>query len=138
MKILIPCDGSENSLRAVRYAASLARELPQLQVELLNVQDPLPQKVHAALSEQEIEQFQAGQAELILQPAKQILDAGEVSYNVRFRVGSPADEITRYVNETFCDAIVMGTRGLGLVALTIGSIATKVIHLADVPVTLVK
>jgi nucleotide-binding universal stress UspA family protein len=38
-----------------------------------------------------------------------------------------------------CDAIVMGTRGMGAVSgLVLGSVATKVIHLADVPVTLVK
>jgi len=42
--ILIPCDGSDNALRAVRYAASLAKELSNVHLELLNVQDPLPQQ----------------------------------------------------------------------------------------------
>ena len=103
------------------------------------MQDPLPQKVHAALSEQEIARWQAGEADLILQPARQILDAAEVQYQVRSRVGSPANEIARHVHETQCDAIIMGTRGLGPVAnLMIGSVATKVIHLVEVPVTLIK
>ena len=138
-KILIPCDGSDNALRAVRYAASLAKELSDVQLELLNVQDPLPQKVHTALSEQEIAHWQSGEADLVLQPATQILDAEEVQYQVRSRVGSPANEIARHVLETQCDAIVMGTRGLGPVAnLVIGSVATKVIHLVEVPVTLIK
>ena len=138
-KILIPCDGSDNALRAVRYAASLAKELFDVQLELLNVQDPLPQKVHAALSEQEIAHWQAGEADLILQPARQILDTEEVQYQVRSRVGSPANEIARHVHETQCDAIIMGTRGLGPIAnLVIGSVATKVIHLVEVPVTLIK
>ena len=137
--ILIPCDGSDNALRAVRYAASLAKELSDVHLELLNVQDALPQKVHAALSEQEIERWRAGEADLILQPARQILDAEEVQYQVRTRVGSPANEIARHVHETHCDAIIMGTRGLGAVAnLMIGSVATKVIHLVEVPVTLIK
>jgi nucleotide-binding universal stress UspA family protein len=137
--ILIPCDGSDNALRAVRYAASLAKELSDVQLELLNVQDPLPQKVHAALSEQEIVNWQAGEADIILQPARQILDAEEVQYQVRSRVGSPANEIARHVHETQCDAIIMGTRGLGPIAnLMIGSVATKVIHLVEVPVTLIK
>ena len=138
-KILIPCDGSDNALRAVRYAASLAKELSDVHLELLNVQDALPQKVHAALSEQEIERWRAGEADLILQPARQILDAEEVQYQVRTRVGSPANEIARHVHEMHCDAIIMGTRGLGAVAnLMIGSVATKVIHLVEVPVTLIK
>ena len=38
-----------------------------------------------------------------------------------------------------CDAIVMGTRGLGTVqTLLLGSTALKVLHLVDVPVTLIK
>lgn len=38
-----------------------------------------------------------------------------------------------------CDAIIMGSRGLGPVAsMIIGSVATKVIHLVKVPVTLIK
>jgi len=137
--ILIPCDGSDSALRAVRYAASLAKEISDLQLELLNVQDPLPQKVHAALSEQEIALWQAGEADLIVQPAKQILDAAGVRYQVRSRVGSPANEIAQHARETQCDAIIMGTRGLGAVAnLMIGSVATKVIHLVEIPVTLIK
>ncbi len=138
-KILIPCDGSDNALRAVRYAASLAKELSDVQLELLNVQEPLPEKVHAALSEQEIARWQTGEADLILQPARQILDAEDVKYQARSRVGSPANEIARHVRETLCDAIVMGTRGLGpIVNLVLGSVATKVIHLVAVPVTLIK
>jgi nucleotide-binding universal stress UspA family protein len=138
-KILIPCDGSDNALRAVRYAASLAKELSDAQLELLNVQEPLPEKVHAALSEQEIARWQTGEADLILQPARQILDAEDVKYQARSRVGPPANEIARHVRETQCDAIVMGTRGLGpIVNLVLGSVATKVIHLVAVPVTLIK
>ena len=138
-KILIPCDGSDNGLRVVRYAASLAIRLSDVQLELLNVQEPFPHKVHAALAEQEIARWQAGEADLILQPARQILDAEEVQYQVRSRVGSPANEIALHVHETQCDAIIMGTRGLSpIVNLVIGSVATKVIYLVDVPVTLIK
>ena len=137
--ILIPFDGSDNALRAVRYAASLAKELSDVHLELLHVHDPLPQKVHDALSEQEIARWRAGETDILLQPARQILDAREVQYQVRTRVGSPANEIARHVQETQCDAIIMGTRGLGQVAnLMIGSVATKVIHLVEVPVTLIK
>ena len=138
-KILIPCDGSENGLRVMRYAASLAKKLSEVRLELLNVQEPLPQKIHAALSEQEIARWQAGESDIILEAARQILDAEEVQYKVRSRVGSPANEIALHVHETQCDAIIMGTRGLSpIVNLVIGSVATKVIYLVEVPVTLIK
>jgi nucleotide-binding universal stress UspA family protein len=37
-----------------------------------------------------------------------------------------------------CDAIVMGTRGMGSGGEVVGSIARQVISLCDIPVTLVK
>ncbi len=138
-RILVPVDGSDNALRAVRYAASLAKELSDVRLELVNVQDPLPQKVHSALSEEEIARWQSGYSDLVLQPATKILDALHVPYQVGSRVGSPANEIAKQVQDTQCDAIIMGTRGLGSLAnLVIGSVATKVIHMVQVPVTLIK
>lgn len=138
-KILVPCDGSDNALRAVRHAASLAKMMTGVQVELLNVQDPVLLREHAAASVQEIERWQADEANRILQPAKQILDAEGVSYQVACRSGSPAREIVHHLADSHCDAIVMGTRGLSPIAgLMIGSVTTKVIHLVDVPVTLIK
>lgn len=138
-KILVPIDGSDNALRAVRYAASLAKELSDARLELLNVQDPLPMKVHAALSEDEIAEWRSGYSKLVLEPATQILDAIHVPYRVGSRVGSPATEILQQVRDTECDAIIMGTRGMGSLAnLVIGSVTTKVIHLVEVPVTLIK
>ena len=69
----------------------------------------------------------------------QILDAIHVPYRVGSRVGSPATEILQQVRDTECDAIIMGTRGMGSLAnLVIGSVTTKVIHLVEVPVTLIK
>lgn len=138
-KILVPCDGSDNALRAVRYAASLAKLLPGAHLELLNVQDPVLLREHAMRSVQEIEHMQADEADRILQPARAILDAEGLPYQVRFRTGSPANEIARHVHEAHCDAIVMGTRGFGPIAsIVIGSVASRVIHLVDVPVTLIK
>ena len=55
------------------------------------------------------------------------------------RIGHAAAEIAECARELGCDAIVMGTRGLGRVAnIVLGSVAHKVVHLADVPVTLVR
>ena len=137
-RILLPCDGSENALRAVQYAATLAKEFPNVQVELLNVQDPVPQQIFSIMSAKQVTEFQASAADTILDAAKRILDMAGVPYEARFRVGSPASEIARHINETACDAVMMGIRGLGLVAMVIGSVTTKVIHLVDVPVVLIK
>lgn len=138
-KILVPCDGSDNALRAVRYAANLTKLIQGTEIELLNVLDPVLMRGHAAMSALDIERMQADEAGRVLHPARQVLDAEGISYQVRRRCGAPAGEIAQQVHESHCDAAVMSTRGLGPVAsLMIGSVATRVVHLVDVPVTLIK
>ena len=55
------------------------------------------------------------------------------------RTGQVAETIAQVAREDDIQQIVMGTRGLGSIqGLLMGSVATKVIHLADVPITLIK
>ncbi len=138
-KLLIPCDGSINALRAVHYALALAKEISDVQVVLLNVQEPSLVREHAILSVQEIERLHTADANRILQSAKQVFDADGVPCQAHHRTGSPASEIAQYAHEAHCDAIIMGSRGLSQISgLVLGSVTTKVIQLAHVPVTIVK
>ena len=60
-------------------------------------------------------------------------------FGQRIETGATADTIVRVAGEIDADEIFMGSRGLGSVAaLFMGSVATKVLHLTDLPVTLVK
>ena len=55
------------------------------------------------------------------------------------KIGDAAEEIVALATELHNDQIVMGTHGRGaLQGLLMGSTTTKVIHLAKVPVLLVK
>lgn len=139
-KILVPFDGSHSALRAVRYAASVAKENPEVRLELLNVQDPTAMgEAESAMEEKHFRQMQIDETSRILQPAMEILDEAGVTYHVQSRVGPAATEIVDHVHETACDAIIMGTRGMSAFkTLMIGSVATLVVHLVNVPVTLIK
>jgi nucleotide-binding universal stress UspA family protein len=58
---------------------------------------------------------------------------------VHARPGDPASEIAAFAKRTRCAEIIMGTRGLGRVSgMFLGSVAQKVISLAQVPVVLLK
>lgn len=139
-QILVPCDGSASALRAVRHAASVAQQKRGVRVELLHVLDPMRfSNPSAALPSAELERLAGDEADRILQPAQRILDACGVPYRTHRRVGDPAAEIAVQVVESGCDSVVMGTRGMSAMAsLFIGSVACRVVHLVDVPVTLVK
>lgn len=138
-KILVPVDASESAQHAARYAATLASDNPAVQLHVLNVQEPLEVRAHAYLSQQEAKSIQAADAQHILQPVMELLDDAGVAYRADWRIGDIASTIAAYAEEIGCESIVMGTRGLGLVGnLVMGSVANKVVHLVNVPVTLVK
>ncbi|MBI3140305.1 MAG: universal stress protein [Rhodocyclales bacterium] len=139
-KALVPVDGSPNSERTVRHVIALAGSCPALEVVLLNVQEPIDDwQVRRFLKPEEIEAMEESKGGDQLKAARALLDAAGVPYTPSVVVGPVAETISKTALEQGCDGIVMGTRGLGGVeSLVLGSVATKVIHLADVPVTLVK
>jgi nucleotide-binding universal stress UspA family protein len=68
-----------------------------------------------------------------------VLDEAGVAYEEAVVVGPVAPTIAKYAEDQGCDLIIMGTRGLGSVTgMVLGSIATKVLSLVNIPVTLVK
>ena len=77
--------------------------------------------------------------EEVLRPARELLNTNGIPCATTVLFGSPAQAIVQYVKERDIDAIVMGTRGMNaLKSFVLGSVAAKVVGLADVPVTLVK
>jgi nucleotide-binding universal stress UspA family protein len=139
-RILVPVDGSANSGRAVSYAMRLARTDPSAEMHLLNVQPAIASgEVRRLIGEYIIEKYQRSEGERALEPARQLLEGVAIAYKTHVAVGPAAESIARYAQELNCDAIVMGTRGLGTIAgMVLGSVATKVLHLVVIPVTLVR
>jgi len=139
-KILVPLDGSENSSRALTFAVAVAQD--NLVIELFIVTVVLPIEsamVREFVSEERINKHYYEEAMKILAPAEQLASEAGVRFTAKTLAGTPAQKIAECVDTEHCDHIVMGTRGLGnLGNLVLGSIATKVIHLVDVPVTVVK
>lgn len=141
MKLLIAVDGSLHARHAIEAAARLQREGVALQTVLVHVREPavffgeLP-PVNLDVLEQAHRDHQAR----LLDDAAAHADAcGLKDARKEAAMGSAAQEIVRVANEHAVDQIVMGTRGRGsLGGLFIGSVAMRVVHLATVPVLLVK
>jgi nucleotide-binding universal stress UspA family protein len=140
VKVLVPVDGSDHAERAVRFAAQLVREASRLRVLLVNVQ-PAPSNVDTlGMGQRAILDHLRARGDDTLGAARKILADAGVAHDARVEIAEePAVEIARVAREEACDQIVMGTRGLAALAgLALGSVATKVVHLAEVPVTLVR
>jgi nucleotide-binding universal stress UspA family protein len=74
-----------------------------------------------------------------LASARKLLDAAGIKYTYHIGLGEVGETVAQYVKEQRIDQVVMGTRGAGSVAnMLLGSVATKVLHVVEVPVLLVK
>jgi nucleotide-binding universal stress UspA family protein len=139
LRILLPVDGSQPSLRAVHHALKLVADKPNTELHVLNVQVPLPAAAADFLNAKDVRTFHLDEGKSALREANAILEAAHVRYESTVLVGPVAETIADYAEERHCDQIIMGTRGLSPIAgLLLGSVAMKILHLAKVPVTLAK
>ena len=141
LKLLVPVDGSDNAVRLVEYLARqwLPRLAEAVDLHLINVQPALHGEVGMFISKEQMREYHHDEGIKALQAARDTLDRADVDYTFHISVGDPAEIIVRFAREHHCDQIVMGTRGMGnFASLLLGSVASKVIQLADVPVMLIK
>jgi nucleotide-binding universal stress UspA family protein len=140
-RILVPVDGSEHALEAVRHVVALIRDGERSEVHLVNVQPPLTGDVAAFVSQRAIHDFHLDEGRRDTQAACALLDRAEIPYAVHVFVGHAAAVIAECAHDLNCNLVVMGTHGFGSIAqLLLGSVSRETIHLIDpdIPVTLVK
>ena len=141
MKILHPTDFSacaeEARAHAIRLARALGAELVLLHVL---VETPLYGEGLVAMKQvRELYETQRKWAGETLEARAAEASAAGATTRWKLSVGVPFEEIVRAAREEGADMIVMGTHGRrGLDRLLLGSVANRVIRLADCPVLTVR
>jgi nucleotide-binding universal stress UspA family protein len=141
LKLLIAVDGSEHARRAIEAAARLADEAPALEAVLLNVREPIGYADDLTAADCEpVERVARARQQALLDAALTHAHSCGLDQVVALSAAGPvAQEIANAAGEPGVDLIVMGTRGMNALAgLVLGSVAQRVVHLAQVPVLLVK
>ncbi len=141
--VLIAFDGSENAMRAIDEVLN-TMDTGKLHVHLLYVCEPVQMNEvvfneNPLLDMLSIKKAREEAGMVLLTPAKMRLESAGVAFDAYVRNGNPAEVITDFSREYHCDLIVIGTRGMGAIKnLLLGSVASKVIHLTEKPLLLVK
>ena len=141
-RILVPTDFSDNSERAVRYAAELAEKF-QSEVVLLHVVQDLalilpdavmPIPVATPDLNDMIASAKTGLANLVAS-----LNLAHLNPKAEVRVGSPASEIVSVASDLKADLLCISTHGrTGLAHFLLGSVAEKIVRHALCPVLTVR
>jgi nucleotide-binding universal stress UspA family protein len=141
MKLLVPVDESQTALSAIDHAAWLGRECGGVEAVLVNVRNPAEFYGGIAVLERELVErsLREAQQRLLAAALDHAQGAGLTKVSVRAAQGVPAEEIVRAAEQCGADQIVMGTHGRSTMGVFFaGSVAQRVVHLAPMPVTLVR
>ncbi|GGX71281.1 universal stress protein [Saccharospirillum salsuginis] len=134
--VLVPVDGSEQSKKAIEFAADWAKHHDG-KLHLFHVPEPAAGDEVMVLGGASItlhasrEELEEAGHQILEAAAGIVRDQGVTDVETSLEIGDPARKIIAKAETLGVDMIVMGTRGLGdWKSLLIGSVSHKVSHLA--------
>ncbi|MCC7106470.1 MAG: universal stress protein [Chloroflexi bacterium] len=137
LRVLVPLDGSMLAESALAAAVSLA-SLAKLELYLLRVVEIATPALARVRSSVDAER-ELGNAKTYLDGTAQRLRTAGFACKVEARQGYAATTIDIVAREHGADVIAMATHGRsGLARLVLGSVATRMIHSASVPLLLIR
>lgn len=141
-KILLPVDGSEDALAAVRHALRWAEGVAEATFVLANVQESA--SLYEVVVAHDAERIAALKREAgadLIRGAEALLDAAGAAYESEVAAGAPEHLIVELAESYACDTIVMGARGQGAgpdETDGLGSVTLAVLEASPLPVTVVR
>jgi nucleotide-binding universal stress UspA family protein len=136
LKILVCCDGSKYSERAIIHACNLAKN-DASNLSLIYIVD---RSVGLDLFDRrEYLKILKNYGTKVLKKASWIASQKGVSANTVLKEGKVADEIVKYAKKENFKLIVVGSKGLGAVSrLFLGSVSTKLAQNSHCSILIVK
>jgi nucleotide-binding universal stress UspA family protein len=138
-KILVPVDGSDNSLRALDAALVLSEKIGS-EVTAIHVMEDIP-VLHIEsekLLRKLIDDFKK-ESQLILSRCSEIAAKKGLSLNTKLLQGNASSSILEFCEKGGYDTIVMGSRGIGkFKELVLGSVSSKVLHHSSCAVMIIR
>ncbi len=139
-EILVPVDGSENCIRAARFAMEMAQAMgigvrlfyvfPAASVEIIGM---------AGMSRADIDQAAQASAQRAFDQTREGIGSDLIdNLEEETSIGDPAEEIIRYTEDDHAVLVVIGRRGLSrMKSLMLGSVSDKVLRHARSPVAVI-
>ena len=136
--IVIPFDFSEQSTKAIDQALAMAE--PSTSLHVVHVIDPTPIMISMDPALPVPASYDHGRYEQSLQEMKKRFAEGEYArLQIHCVIGDPGTSIVEYAKSVRADLIVMPSHGrTGLNRFLMGSVAERVLRLANCPVMVMR
>jgi len=141
MKILVAVDGSPHTQKALDYlVAHRAMFIEGNELVMVHVCTGVPGHVARHLAREVVADYYTEENAKVLEPVKAFFEKqGIANFSTQGRHGHAAEEILKAATESSAKLIVLGTHGHGILGRALmGSVATKVLATAKVPVLLLR
>ena len=134
-KILVPMDGSKNSMRGLDEAIYLARQCHAIITGLYVI--PISNSTDSQISS--LEKYLLDNASKFMSKAKTRAAQNGILFDDAIIHGDEGPKIISYANNKSYDIIVIGSRGMGsMKEIFLGSTSNYVLHKSKIPVLIVK
>ena len=140
MRILMPIDGSTFSKAALSFIASRNTLIEgQPDVELLNVQYPVPPRAARYAGKELVRSYHESEAKKVIKPALAMLKRAGLLAHAKTVVGSPGVEVGHIAAADSADLIIMGSHGhTGFKNLLFGSVTQAVLASCKTPLLVLR
>ena len=137
-KILVPLDGSKNSLRALDMAIALARRCEAIIVGICVIYAPSRTEFGRGMT---VEKGSYEKVKKFMNAAKTLAAQNGIVFDEKISYGNVGYNIVKFAHSknNKIDMIVIASRGRGTVKeIFFGSVSHYVLHASDLPVLVVK
>jgi len=139
LKVLIPVDGSDCALDAVRHALVLVAMGLRARFVVANVQSPANlYELVVAHDPQVLQQVSEAAGRDLMKPAVQLLQAAGLQVEQDVATGDPAHTLIELLERHACDAVILSAHGSSGYRTQLGAVAHELVQIAPVPVTVVR
>lgn len=138
-KILIPVDGSERALDAVRHALVLCGRGLRARFVVANVQSPANlYELVVAHDPQVLQEVSEAAGRDLMRSAVELLQAAGQQVEQDVATGDPAHTLIEILERHACDAVMLSAHGASGDRSQLGAVAHELVQIAPVPVTVVR
>ena len=140
MRILIPVDGSEHSLRSIEFLTTrtdLLGDNPHIDVYFSQV--AIPKHIYLGETAEELKVYYETEAKAVFDSVSALLQGTDIKPEMCYSIGQAPENIAAEADRIDADLIIMGTRGEGPVrGLLFGSVSNAVVARSHRPILILR
>ena len=137
-KVLIPVDGSNNALLALKHAVNVYSKDAHTEIHICNVQPKLYRHIRKYFSKSDISEWQAERAKAAAKSAAEFLEKAGVNFSFTYVSGDKGESLRDEAQRLGCSRIVIGSAKKNTLSrLFENSTTAKLLEISDIPVEVV-